>query len=59
MKDLSALQNVTKNLVLFCRGHTELSFNSPRISLSSVLVGARLMPYYGRPMPPADGFVPI
>ena len=58
MKDLSALQNVTNKLLLFCRGHMELSFNSPHISLSSAFVGAR-MPYYGRPMPPADGFVPI
>ena len=36
-----------------------LSFDSPHISLSSALVGARLMLFYGRPMPPADGFVPI
>ena len=48
---------MTKNVLLFCRGHTESSFNSPHIS--SALVGARLMPFYGRPMPPADGFVPI
>ena len=57
MKALCTLQNVTKNVLLFCRGHTESSFNSPHIS--SALVGARLMPFYGRPMPPADGFVPI
>ena len=48
-----------KNLRLYCRGHTELRFNSPYISLSSAFVGGRLMHYYGRPMPPADGFVPI